>query len=98
MNDPGVPNLYDGSALVAAPVAASLDPELDAGFGGAPNAGGPAWQRDVVAISARVRALLATLHPAIVRVRNFWDHAVRHVHLGAGRTLEVDASGSYRVR
>lgn len=57
----------------------------------------PAWQRDVVAVSARVRALLAALHPSIVRVLTFWDHAVRTIRVG-GRNLELDPSGSYRLR
>ena len=56
----------------------------------------PAWQRDVVSVSARTRALLAALQPVVVRVRTFWDHAVRAVTVGA-RGVEVDASGSYRV-
>jgi hypothetical protein len=57
----------------------------------------PAWQRDVVAVSARVRALLDTLRPIVVGVLTFWDHALRSVRIGAHR-LEVDPSGSYRRR
>jgi hypothetical protein len=57
----------------------------------------PAWQRDMLAVSARVRALLAQLRPVAVRVLTFWDHAVRSVSLG-GRRLEVDPSGCYRLR
>lgn len=57
----------------------------------------PAWQRDVLAVSARVRAILAHMHPVAVRVLTFWDHVVRRVSIG-GRHLEVDPSGCYRRR
>lgn len=97
MNDPSAPNVADGAALVAA-VAPPLDPDVDAVPALAGSAGAPAWQRDAVAISTRVRALLAAVRPVVVRVRSFWDHAVRRVGLGAGRSIEVDASGSYRLR
>lgn len=56
----------------------------------------PAWQRDSCSVSARARAVLAHLSPLIVRVRTFWDHAVRTMVLGTGR-LEVDPSGCYRL-
>lgn len=58
----------------------------------------PAWQRDVVSISARARAVLAALRPVVVRIVTFWDHAVRSAGLGGGRTVEVDPSGCYRLR
>ena len=57
----------------------------------------PAWQPDVLSISARVRAIVAQLRPTVVRVLTFWDHAVRSVTIG-GRRLEIDPSGSYRLR
>jgi hypothetical protein len=57
----------------------------------------PAWQRDVVAVSARVRKALAQLRPIAVRVLTFWDHVVRSVVVG-GRRIEVDPSGCYRLR
>jgi hypothetical protein len=57
----------------------------------------PAWSRDVLAVSARVRAIVAALRPAAVRVLSFWDHAVRSIAVG-GRHVEVDPSGCYRVR
>lgn len=57
----------------------------------------PAWQRDTLSVSARVRAILDGLRPVVVRVLSFWDHAVRAVRI-AGRRLEVDPSGSYRLR
>jgi hypothetical protein len=61
------------------------------------SSGAPAWQRDALAVSARVRALLQTLQPVVVRVLTFWDHAVRAIAVG-GRRLEVDPSGCYRIR
>lgn len=57
----------------------------------------PAWQRDALAASARVRALLAALKPVVVQVLTFWDHVARSVRIG-GRIVEVDPSGSYRLR
>ncbi len=60
-------------------------------------AGHPAWQRDALSVSSRVRALLVTLHPLALRVLTFWDHAVRAVRIG-NRALEVDPSGCYRLR
>lgn len=56
---------------------------------------GPAWQRDVLSISSRVRAILATIKPLVVRAFGFWDHHVRELVLGA-RTMRVDSAGSYR--
>jgi hypothetical protein len=57
----------------------------------------PAWQRDVLAVSSRVRALLAGLCPVAVRVLTYWDHVVRTISIGA-RYVEVDPSGCYRLR
>lgn len=57
----------------------------------------PAWQRDMLAVSARARALIAALKPIVVRALTFWDHHVREVAIGP-RTLGLDASGSYRLR
>ncbi|BDE07712.1 hypothetical protein WPS_29880 [Vulcanimicrobium alpinum] len=57
----------------------------------------PAWQRDMLAISSRVRAAIAALNPVVVRVLWFWDHAVRTIALGS-RRLDVDPSGSYHLR
>lgn len=57
----------------------------------------PAWQRDVLSVSARARAIIAALRPVVVRVLTFWDHVVRSVNVGA-RRVEVDPSGCYRVR
>lgn len=57
----------------------------------------PAWQRDVLAVSSRVRMLLAGLRPVVVRVLTFWDHLVRGISVGE-RYVEIDPSGCYRVR
>jgi hypothetical protein len=57
----------------------------------------PAWQRDVLSVSSRTRALLGALKPLVVAVVTFWDHALRELRLGTGR-LSVDPSGSYRLR
>jgi hypothetical protein len=57
----------------------------------------PAWQRDVVSISARARALIAAIRPLVVKVFTFWDHRMGDITLGA-RTFGVDPSGSYRLR
>jgi len=57
----------------------------------------PAWQRDVLAVSSRVRAVLAGLRPIAVRVLSFWDHAIRSISVG-GRHVEIDPSGCYRLR
>ena len=56
----------------------------------------PKWVRDAVAISQRARLALTKLRPAIVRIMTFWDHGVRSIAV-AGRRLDVDASGSYRL-
>jgi hypothetical protein len=57
----------------------------------------PAWQRDVLAVSSRVRTLLAGLRPVAVRVLTFWDHLVRSISIGE-RYVEIDPSGCYRLR
>jgi hypothetical protein len=55
----------------------------------------PRWMRDTLSVSQRARALLAKIKPAVVQVIAYWEHRVRHITIG-GRTLSVDASGSYR--
>jgi hypothetical protein len=89
---PRDPLLAAPPSLLAAPPAAHGDVEPAA----LPR-DHPAWQRDVLAVSARVRALVAGLRPVVVRVLSFWDHAVRSIPIG-GRRLEVDPSGCYRIR
>lgn len=78
---------------VARGVVGEIEPDGSVGLPG----DHPAWQRDGVSVSARVRALLATLKPVVVQVLTFWDHAVRSVRI-RGRVVEVDPSGCYRVR
>jgi hypothetical protein len=103
MNDPSTPApLVDPLALAPlAPLA--VVPTASAGEGENDATAGlptdhPAWQRDVLSVSSRVRAILATLRPIVVRVQTFWDHVVRATTLGNGRRLEVDPSGCYRMR
>jgi hypothetical protein len=56
----------------------------------------PAWARDVVSLSQRARALLATVRPIVLKVFSAWEHRVRAIIVG-GRTLSVDAGGCYRA-
>ncbi len=76
------------------PLPVALDPEVDV----ASNlpSDHPPWAKDTLSISQRARALLARLRPIAIKVVTFWDHRVRSVLVG-GRTLSVDASGSYRL-
>jgi hypothetical protein len=57
----------------------------------------PAWQRDVLSISTRARALIAMLRPVVIKVLCFWDHRFGEIAIGA-RALGVDAAGCYRLR
>jgi hypothetical protein len=96
MRDAASASVIDPPALLATPIGGPFaEPELDA----APSlpGGHPMWQRDVLAVSARVRAIVAALRPLAVRVLTFWDHAVRSINIGP-RRIEVDPSGSYRLR
>jgi hypothetical protein len=56
----------------------------------------PRWAKDVIAVSARTRALLEKLKPIAIRIFSFWDHHVRSIIVG-GHRLSVDPSGSYRM-
>ncbi len=99
MNDataPKPPELFGAAA--AAIIPAGFDVDVDVELQPALPGDHPAWQRDVLAISARVRAILATLRPIAVRVITFWDHVARSVTLGNGRSIEIDPSGCYRLR
>jgi len=84
------------AALVPA-VAANPAGDVDAEWVSSLPRDHPAWQRDVLSVSARARAVLAQLRPVVVRVLTFWDHVVRSVVAG-GRRVEVDPSGCYRLR
>ncbi len=97
------PALVDGgaaaSAALALPLAApvgAVDPDDRWGNGPALPSDHPAWARDALSISQRARALLARIKPVVVRVIAFWEHRVKSISIG-GRTLSVDASGSYRM-
>jgi hypothetical protein len=57
----------------------------------------PAWQRDVLSISARARSLIAALRPLAVKVLHFWDHRWGDITIG-GRRFGVDPAGCYRLR
>jgi hypothetical protein len=57
----------------------------------------PSWQRDVLSVSTRARALIAALRPLAVRVLSFWDHRFGDIAIGS-RSFGIDASGSYRLR
>lgn len=57
----------------------------------------PAWQRDVLSLSMRARAILATLRPLAIKVLGFWDHRLREIAIG-GRDLAIEPSGCYRLR
>jgi len=77
-----------------ATVAIAFDPELD------PEArlpgDHPAWARDVVSLSQRVRETFARLRPAVVRIYTAWEHRVRSILVG-GHRLSVDLAGCYRL-
>lgn len=100
MNDPSVPKPLDAPGLAAAAIVAAQHTIAAEEQELAPALPGdhPAWQRDVVAISARIRAVVARLEPVAVRVLTFWDHLTRSVAVGGGRRVEVDPAGCYRVR
>jgi hypothetical protein len=76
------------------PLAIALDPDVEV----ATNlpSDHPPWAKDALSLSQRARALLARVRPIAVKVLTFWDHRVRSIFVG-GRTVSVDASGSYRL-
>lgn len=85
--------------LVYAPALVPALPPIDAEASGLPElpAGHPQWQRDVVSISSRARALVAGAVPVVVRALVYWDHQLREIGFGS-RTLSVDPAGCYRLR
>lgn len=100
MKDAAAPGpALEANALAILPPAitparvADIDPELHATL----PRDHPAWQRDVLSVSARARAVVAALRPVVVRALTFWDQVVRSVSIGS-RRVEVDPSGCYRVR
>ena len=76
------------------PLPIALDPDVE--IGNQLPSDHPPWSKDTLSLSARARALLARLRPVVISVMSFWDHRVRQIFVG-GRTLSVDASGSYRL-
>ncbi len=98
MNDPSNYPLADPSLVLPLQPATTpivIDPDA-AGDARLP-ADHPTWQRDVLSISSRTRAIVAGLVPAVVRTLSYWDHRVRELVLGT-RTLAVDPAGCYRLR
>ncbi|HEV2642080.1 MAG TPA: hypothetical protein VGT98_05215 [Candidatus Elarobacter sp.] len=100
MKDAAAPGpALDANALATAPLAiasahvADTDAELHATL----PRDHPAWQRDVLSVSARARAVVAALRPVVVRVLTFWDHAIRSINVGQRRIM-IDPSGCYRLR
>lgn len=84
------PIAFDAIAGVRADIdAPDLQPSLPSDH--------PSWQRDVLSISTRARALIATLRPLAIKVLSFWDHRFGDITIGA-RTFGVDPSGCYRLR
>ncbi len=83
-----------GALAPAAPAPVALDPDSELGHDLPGDH--PPWPRDSVSLSQRARALLANLRPVVLRVITCWEHRVRALVVG-GRTLSVDASGSYRI-
>ncbi len=81
------------------PLAVPLVPPIDAEIAGLPAlpSDHPAWQRDVVSISARARATIANLIPVVVRTLSYWDHRIRELAFGS-RSLGIDPAGCYRLR
>ena len=86
--------LLEPSLPAPGPPPISLDPELETGHH-LPH-DHPAWMRDTVSVSHRMRALLARLRPVAIRVATFWDHRVPSIAI-AGHRLAVDAAGCYRL-
>ncbi len=97
MNDPSANLVVVDPATVAPlqPLAPTIDPDALDDARLPPDH--PQWQRDVISVSTRTRAILAALAPTIVRTLSYWDHAVRTALLGV-RTLTVDPAGCYRLR
>jgi hypothetical protein len=98
VNDPSAGlAVVDPAAILALHPTASANLEPDGLTDARLPADHPQWQRDVVSISSRTRAIIATIVPTVVRTLTYWDHRVRELVLGA-RTLAVDPAGCYRLR
>ncbi len=94
--DPGVAQqlALPGQSAPNAVAPIAFDPDDRYGSNALPS-DHPHWMKDTLSISQRARALIAKIKPVVVRVITAWDHRVRSISI-AGRTLRVDASGSYR--
>jgi hypothetical protein len=99
VNDPSALAPVDPALVYPLALAPAALPPVDADAAGLPElpADHPQWQRDVVSISSRTRAFLATIVPVVVRTLSTWDHRLRQIVLGT-RTLAVDPAGCYRLR
>jgi hypothetical protein len=97
VNDPSTSLAIVDPAAVLALQAPAIAPDLDGITDPRLPADHPQWQRDVISLSSRTRALIATIVPTVVRTFSYWDHRVRELALG-GRTLAVDPAGCYRLR
>ncbi len=100
MKDAAAPGpALDANALAIVPLAltAAHVHDVDADLHATLPRDHPAWQRDILSVSARARAVVAALRPVVVRVLTFWDHLVRSINVGT-RRVEVDPSGCYRLR
>ena len=84
-------------AIVAPAVTAAHIADVDSELHATLPRDHPAWQRDILSVSARARAVVAALRPVVVRALTFWDHVVRSINVGT-RLVEVDPSGCYRLR
>ena len=94
--DPNVAQQLAVQTQIAPNLVAAIAFDPDDRYGGnALPSDHPHWMKDTLSISQRARALIGKLKPVIVRVITAWDHRVRSISI-AGRTLKVDASGSYR--
>ena len=89
------PPVLSGGAAPNLVAAIAFDPDDRYGGNALPN-DHPRWMKDTLSISQRARTLLQKLEPVVMRVLTAWDHRIRSVEIG-GRTLKVDASGSYRL-
>ena len=97
MNDSPIAPALDAGPLVLPALPVRV--ELDDGFSGAIGLPDdhPSWQRDIISMSSRARAIAAAVVPLVVRALSFWDHRIREVAFGA-RTLGIDPAGCYRLR
>ena len=84
-------------SIVPLAITATHVPDVDAEMHATLPRDHPAWQRDILSVSARARAVVTALRPFAVRALTFWDHIVRGVNIGT-RRVEVDPSGCYRLR